>query len=292
MLRMQAEMDKDTMVELSRMQAQMGGGSKSMVESAKALEKIPNFLFRTLVDPYNKGQYMIWQVKSKGGWKAVNALFENPPLSTEQVLHPEKLSGPGRDDPTPVALPDLASVLGNGWTTLHENTLGEHGMAALFEEQLRSPKKAKDKKPVNPMQALMGGGKKSEGDVAAAGWDGDRYVALEGPDGDVVLVWRSTWDSEKDAREFQKSYVKVIRRKLRAGGKQLERGQGSFVWRSDDGVARVTRRGSDVVVIEGAPAGELAASLEAAAFSGTAPTAAVPSAAAPKPARRGKAKLY
>ena len=47
-------------------------------------------------------------------------------------------------------------------------------------------------------------------DNAAAGWDGDRYRLLEGPQGET-LVWVSRWDTEADARDFANAAQRAFR---------------------------------------------------------------------------------
>jgi hypothetical protein len=116
-----------------------------------------------------------------GGWKAVDALFAAPPVSTEQVLHPEKLAA--REAPVPVTLPaDLASKIGPGWTADPDDTIGEF--------QLREWLTA-----LGVAQAQAG--------TAAAGWGGDRVGYVMGPDGRWLLMLVTAWDTPADAAEFQ-----------------------------------------------------------------------------------------
>ena len=82
----------------------------------------PAILRDTLTFPYTTGLAYISNIQSKGGWDAVNALFTNMPVSTEQILHPEKAT----EAPIAVTLPaDLATSLGKGWTVPLQDTFGE-----------------------------------------------------------------------------------------------------------------------------------------------------------------------
>ena len=91
------------------------------------------------------------------------------------------------------------------------------------------------------------------GAVAAAGWDGDRYVVFEGPDKRLGLVWLSTWDSEEDAREFTQSFVRYQTSRMGKESFQPSTIPDSL-WRCVDVVCHVVeRRGQDVAVIEGFP---------------------------------------
>lgn len=133
---------------------------------------------------YGQGEAFVAALRDEGGWDAVDAAYADPPVSTEQILHPEKYFG-ARDDPTPVALPDPAAALGDGWTLVHENALGELQTAVLLANQEASG--------FGPLPEAAA--------AAAAGWDGDRYALWT--DGQAeVLVWRSVWDGDAEAAEF------------------------------------------------------------------------------------------
>ena len=41
--------------------------------------------------------------------------MNDPPKSTEQIMHPEKYLNKPRDNPLPVTMPDLTKTLGAGW---------------------------------------------------------------------------------------------------------------------------------------------------------------------------------
>jgi hypothetical protein len=47
----------------------------------------------------------------------------------------------------------------------------------------------------------------------AAGWDGDRYMLVDTPAGDV-LTWVTVWDSSVDAAEFLDLYASGIARRF------------------------------------------------------------------------------
>ncbi len=154
-------------------------------------EPILPLLRATFPFPYSYGRDCVAALREAGGWPAVNAAFAAPPLSTEQVMHPEKFLAE-RDDPTPVSLPDPAATLGPGWQTVTEKSLGEFLTAVVLATDSASSEAA----------AGFGRGRIPEPIAnAAAGWDGDRYALWAG-DVEEVLVWRSVWDSERDARAF------------------------------------------------------------------------------------------
>jgi hypothetical protein len=50
-----------------------------------------------------------------------------------------------------------------------------------------------------------------EAQVAAMGWEGDRYHVYErGADGPLGVVWESAWETEDDARELVAAYEKGL----------------------------------------------------------------------------------
>jgi hypothetical protein len=188
-----------------------------------------------MIFPYFKGMVFCAKLTNKGGWAAIDDVYRHPPVSTEQILHPEKYRAEV-DLPMTIDLGVLKP--GEGWKELGRNVLGEMQLAVML--------------------------RKHGGKAAAAGWDGDRYAVYEGPGGKLALVWLSTWDSDDDAREFQRSYVQYQTSKVRHLGKPPNPIPDS-VWRNlDDHLYVVQRRGRDVAVVEGFAPAQTPALLDAA----------------------------
>src|SRR5262249_28278455 len=59
----------------------MGGG--------KTLRGAPPIISESMVFPYFRGMVFCLNRANDAGWSAIDELYKNPPLSTEQVLHPE-----------------------------------------------------------------------------------------------------------------------------------------------------------------------------------------------------------
>jgi hypothetical protein len=132
-----------------------------------------------MIEPYRLGLRYVGEAWKHGGWSAVNALWKNPPDSTEQLLHGDKRN----DAPQRIA----ASTPPAGFTLVSSIQLGELGMRLLLKTA-------------------------SADDVAktaAAGWDGDR-VELFHKDGARPRVRLSSiWDSGADAIEFASAIAAV-----------------------------------------------------------------------------------
>ena len=72
-------------------------------ESMAVLARTPAILVESLLFPYTAGQAFILPVQTAGGWDAVNALYDDLPRSTEQILHPDKYRA--GEEPVAVKLP-------------------------------------------------------------------------------------------------------------------------------------------------------------------------------------------
>lgn len=151
-----------------------------------AYRAAPSFIQRTVVFPYFEGaNFAIYLFQQYGDFTAINAAYDALPESTEQILHPELL---GLDSPVEVTLPDLAADLGDGWSEVERDVMGELYIAALLEGALP------------PDVAGM----------AAAGWGGDAFLLLEGPADSEALVSVSVWDTEEDATEYSSALMEYF----------------------------------------------------------------------------------
>jgi hypothetical protein len=149
-------------------------------EQNALLETMPRILSGTLQFPYLAGLQLVTPPQRAEGWSAVDAMFDDPPASTEQVIHPERYEA--GDDPIDVTLPEgLVAAMGAGWSLGLEDTFGEYQMSIWLE---------------------VGGIEPSVAASAAAGWGGDRMAYLSGPSDENALIWRTAWDRAADAAEF------------------------------------------------------------------------------------------
>ncbi|HYN64697.1 MAG TPA: hypothetical protein VES36_08835 [Candidatus Limnocylindrales bacterium] len=140
---------------------------------------VPQWMIRQLEFPYLSGAQLISQLWAAGGWDAVDSAYDDPPASTEQVLHPDKFRD--REPPVKLADPGLADQLGPGWKDVESITIGE-AMLDIWLQELG----------INNTDAA----------AASEGWGGDRLSVARGPDGEWVLAWRMAWDAAGEATEF------------------------------------------------------------------------------------------
>ena len=145
---------------------------------------IPPFIDAMQQWPYTAGLRFITAIEADGGLEAVDAAFLDMPVTSEQILHPERYPN---DIPTPVDVPDLASQLGEGWKDLDVQPVGEIWLDVALRLRLDG----------------LGASQ------ATTGWDGGIYRAWS--DGDrVAIVLATAWDSERDAQEFAVSMERWI----------------------------------------------------------------------------------
>ena len=187
-----------------------------------SLREAPVILSESLIFPYLRGMVFCAKLTNEGGWKALNEAYENPPQSTEQILHPEKY----RAQPDPPTMIDLGRLEpGDGWAEVGRNVIGEMQLAVLL--------------------------RKHGGKPIAAGWDGDRFAVFDGKDGKLAVVWLSTWDTEDDARDFARQYTRFQTTKMGKGVSSPDAFPDSIRRPHDGVVYAVERRGKDVAVVEG-----------------------------------------
>ena len=153
-------------------------------------DSAPEFMKQDFVFPYVNGQAFVEYLHNTGGWASVDRAYQDVPVSTEQILHPDLYPD---DKPVPVMLPDLGSILGGGWEELDQETLGEWYTYLVLAYGL------------DPQTRLD----TNEAKIASAGWGGDRYAVYYNSQlNETVLVLNSTWDTNKDADEFNNAFRK------------------------------------------------------------------------------------
>ena len=216
------------------MGSMMGAGGGMMGAEANAM---PAILKESLIFPYMYGYILVTTMVQEGGFDAVDKAFNDPPLSSEQLLHIEKYLGDERDDPTQVTLP-VVNLTELGWEAVGQNVMGEFQTRVLL-------------------------GNTPDAITAAKGWDGDRYQVWQHDDGRLGLAWVSVWDTDADARQFAEELIyhegrrfedEAARPRRKAEGDRLEIAVGG-----EQDLSWVTVEGDLVVFTRGFPAGSVGA---------------------------------
>jgi hypothetical protein len=188
----------------------VGADMKGAIDAST---EIPSFIMDSMMAVYLKGLGFVFAVHEQG-WSAVEKLYgEYPPLSTEHILHPEKWLA--HEAPVVFEWPKFEKVAAlRDWELLDEDVLGEFQWRVVFREQ----------------------GLAAKAESIAAGWGGDRYAVFKRKDSDaMLLLLRTRWDNEAEAREFADAYRTLL----------------VFKYKEAPTPTRVIQKGQDVFIVEG-----------------------------------------
>ena len=156
----------------------MTGGDKS-----PKFDSAPQFVRDTLLFPYLSGAVFTQALlRQYDGWEGFNRVFEHPPTSTQQVLHPDLYF---RDvQPAKVKLPALSGNAARQWKKLESSVGGEFLLMEWLKEFM-GPARAKE---------------------LASAWTGDEYAiyaeAKPAPGTKLprsLLLWRIATAGDEDA---------------------------------------------------------------------------------------------
>ena len=179
-------------------------------------DSMPQWLQRDLGFPYEKGLTFVGQLMSTAGLKGVDDAYKALPISTEQILDPNKYLRNEQPEPIAPLTVDLP-----GWEMAEEATFGEWGIQLLLTD-------------AEPAGAVT---------QAAAGWANDTYRFFVRGD-DSAIVWTYKGETETDAEDLSNALISHITDVMGATNGQESLGgllyDGAspyvFIDRIDDGV--------------------------------------------------------
>ena len=150
-------------------------------------------IYLAIIQPYVDGPTLVETLHDRGGWAAVNDAYERFPTSTEQTIHPERYPD---ESAAEVSVEDRSA---GAWTRLDRDQptdrLGEVGVYAMFQTN----------------GLFDGHDRYNYSHPVSTGWAGDRLVPYRNAEtGERAYVWRLTWDTERDAREFADAYRDLL----------------------------------------------------------------------------------
>jgi hypothetical protein len=166
---------------LTRDPARVRGLSEAVTAPMQGTElaSAPPIVRVSLLSAYVDGLNFAAALHGAGGFARLNRAYAELPVSSEQILHPERFV---RHEPVQhVSLPQAADLLGDQHTLIVQDTLGELEMTVYFG-QAKSADQARR---------------------AADGWSGDRVYVFRAPKDQLAAVWITTWDSERHAIEAE-----------------------------------------------------------------------------------------
>lgn len=161
------------------------------LDKSPELADSPQIIRDEMLFPYGAGATFNLEVlRAYGGWTGIHKMFERPPASTQQIIHPDLyLKGAM---PITVTLPALEKIVPRGYKKLDENLLGEFGLDEVLKQFL---------------------GKERADDLSSS-WMGDKYAIFENkPGGPTILVVRLRLSTEEEASRFFGAYSEALERK-------------------------------------------------------------------------------
>jgi hypothetical protein len=206
--------------------------------SSPIYDSAPPFMQQDFIFAYNYGLTFVQKLYDEGGYAAIDAAYRNVPVSTEQILHPEHYPS---NIPTPVELPDLLPVLGDGWRELDRNVMGEWYTYLILGSGIDPAAQIADEIAAE----------------AAAGWKGDSYlVYYNDATAQTVVVMRSLWDSTADALQFSDAFHDYAEARFNVDTQGSET---AMTWTFPGGFTTLERSGAQTtwVLAPGAATGQL-----------------------------------
>ncbi|HEY4949542.1 MAG TPA: hypothetical protein VIH88_04335 [Candidatus Acidoferrales bacterium] len=187
-------------------------GALSEMDKDPNLAKAPLYIRDELLFPYLAGTGFTQEfLKAHTGWQDLHLIFQNPPVSTQQIIHPDLyLHGV---KPEVVALPEWKGLVPSDWNLLEENTMGEFGVEEILKQLLDE----------------------NRAELLAPAWKGDRYAVFEdAKTKSNPLVFRLALDNLDDAAHFFGQYSEALEHKYKTRT-ELFRRPSFFQFQSESG---------------------------------------------------------
>lgn len=210
---------------------------KSFVDSSEdssgeypVLKQSPLYVRESLLFPYSEGTSFFDAVYKKEGRKAFEGVFEDPPVDSSQILHPDRYFDHVKELKPELPKPPAFAPR----YEISEGSVGEFDHRVLLQQYLG----AKESQALSPH--LRGGQFKIIGTGKAH---------------HPVLLYVSEWDSPGNASEFFVDYEKVLGSKWKHCDVSTARA-GVYAGQGDNGFFVTRLKGNTVTSIEGLPDSE------------------------------------
>ncbi len=150
-------------------------------EAPDTSEDMPYAIEQIMSFPYSYGLDFAMELYNEDGWDSVNNAYQNPPISTEQVMHFDKYVS--QEAPLTVRFePEIHNM-----TLIFNDTMGEFMVYIMLDHYIPSTSAAN----------------------AAEGWGGDRLYYYKN-ETDFISVFKIEWDTQSDANEFYSTYASWV----------------------------------------------------------------------------------
>ena len=162
------------------------------------LANTPGILKHQLIMPYIQGLNFVDYVHKRRRWHGVNKLLKNPPLSSEQVLHPAKYYK--KELPVNVKI----AYRPEGYSLYFSGVIGEYYLNVLLM-------------PLNGYRDY------------ALGWGGDRFEIYKNPSASYFLLWESFWDKEAFCTGFYQAFKTFVEKTFQVNFRESGKNSYDFI---------------------------------------------------------------
>lgn len=146
----------------------------------------PYYIRENLIFPYKWGVKFMMSIYAKNGWQGIDLLYKDPPVSTEQIIHPEKYP---EEKPVDIDIDEIVP----DWELIDSNTMGEFNIRLLLSIYLGE----------------------YEGVPPSSGWGGDKWQVWEDPNTKKLkVIWYTIWDTPMDTDKFFNAFRRLARRRF------------------------------------------------------------------------------
>ena len=147
---------------------------------------VPEGLSIPLLFQYSAGTRFVAEAWHRGGWAAVDAIYKNPPTSTQQIMQPalyfDHFSAPAR-----ISLGGYQEIL-KGWKQVDDDTYGELLIGIILKRNLP---------PHAPVLNTM------------PNWAGDRILVFQKGSA-LTLLWFVMFRDDASAARFAAGYSGIL----------------------------------------------------------------------------------
>lgn len=189
----------------------------------------PHAMRASLVAPYVDGTRFVNALRKKGGWPAVDAAWNNPPITSEQILHLDKYEA--HEPPFPVSTP-TAAPLGAAWKVAEQDTYGELGLRLALAEWTTE----------------------DHASAVAAHWGGDRGALFQNGDS-WAFGWKIVYDrfdAKSPATYGERAYPQLVAALENTLGKpKTKDGSSACFERAELGPLAVFAKGRSMALVVG-----------------------------------------
>jgi hypothetical protein len=225
MSELMARKNGQTLKDSPSLLAMMTGASEAADGQYPVFDQSPLYLRLTLIFPYTKGMLFQNAVYERDGQVGFADVFLKPPVSTQQILHPQKYFAGVK--PTTPDVPD--PHLDKGYKSLVGGTLGELDVSAMLEQYAGKARAA----------------------AIAPHWRGCSFELRENKKaGRVVLLYALELDSTDAARQYFAAYREQLKKKWKRMSVSTETAD-TVTGTGDDGRFELHLKGAVVTSVEG-----------------------------------------